>query len=482
MKGDVHDIGKNIVGVVLGCNNYDVIDLGVMTPIEKIVEVAQKENVDIVGFSGLITPSLDEMVFNAKEFERLGLKIPILIGGATTSRIHTAVKIAPQYSAPVIHVLDASRSVGVVASLIAKDGDFLDDIKEQYEELRDDYVSTRLDRKYYSFEDAKARAMKIDWNSKDRTPIVAPTFFGTKVFDRIPLENLIDYIDWIPFFSVWELRGKYPNRRFPAIFNDPNVGEAAKKLYDEAKEMLQNIIRLGTLRACGVIGFYPAASTGEDIELYSTEDHADVVGCLRCLRQQEERDESQGPSTVSLADFVAPKGAGVKDYVGMFVVSIFGADECVKKYEEQHDTYNAILVKALADRLAEAAAEYLHERVRVQHWGYSPAETLSNEDRLKVKYQGIRPAPGYPSQPDHTEKSEMWRIMNVQSVIGSELTESLAMYPAASVSGLYFGNPEAKYFSLGKIQKDQVISYADRKGWDVQTAEKHLRYTLSYDP
>ena len=469
------------MGVVLGCNNYDVIDLGVMTPIEKILEVAVREKVDVVGLSGLITPSLDEMVFNAKEFQRLGLRIPILIGGATTSRIHTAVKIAPQYSAPVVHVLDASRSVGVVASLIAKDEEFLEEINEQYQELRDDYVSTQSDRKYYPFEEAKAKKMKIDWQSKDRIPVPPPSFIGTKVFERIPLETLFDYIDWIPFFSVWELRGKYPNRRFPAIFNDANVGATAKKLYEEAKDMLQNISRLGTLRASAIVGLYPAASTGEDIEVYASEERDTVTGYLRCLRQQEERDDSQSHETVSLADFVAPKGCAVRDHIGMFVVSIFGADECVAKYEEQHDSYNAIFVKALADRLAEAAAEYLHERVRVQHWGYAALESLSNEDRLKVKYQGIRPAPGYPSQPDHSEKEEMWKIMNVTSSIGCQLTESFAMHPAASVSGLYFGNPESRYFSLGKIQKDQVISYASRKGWALETAERHLRYTLSYD-
>jgi len=478
VKGDVHDIGKNIVGVVLGCNNYHVIDLGVMTPIEKIIQVAKEEKVDVIGLSGLITPSLDEMVFNAKEFERLGLSIPLLIGGATTSRIHTAVKIEPYYSAPVVHVLDASRSVGVVSSLLHGDEDFIEDVKEQYEEIREDYAAAQVDRQYVSFAEAQSKKPKFDWN-EGRKPIATPSFLSTKTFSSIPLDDLLPYIDWIPFFYTWDLRGKYPNRRFPAIFKDKDVGEHAEKLYEEAQVLLKTIMAKGSLTAKAVVAFYPARSTGEDINLYQDEDLQEKVGVLHCLRQQEVK---SGNSTyVSMADFIAPEGANVRDYAGMFACSVFGAEELVNKYEAEHDTYNSILVKALADRLAEALAEYLHHRVRVDHWGYSEEETLSHEEILKVKYQGIRPAPGYPSQPDHTEKLEMWRLMNAAKTSGTQLTESLAMLPAASVSGLYFGNPEAKYFSLGKIYQDQVTDYAQRKDWTLDVAHKHLRYTLGYD-
>mmetsp|Transcript_37243 Transcript_37243/g.58643 ORF Transcript_37243/g.58643 Transcript_37243/m.58643 type:complete len:1245 (-) Transcript_37243:89-3823(-) len=478
VKGDVHDIGKNIVGVVLGCNSYEVIDLGVMTSIDKIISTAIEEKVDVVGLSGLITPSLDEMVFNAKEFQRRGLKIPILIGGATTSRIHTAVKIAPFYNSPVIHVLDASRSVGVVSSLIANDEDFLEDIDEQYEELREDFQKAQVDRVFYTFEEAKEKGLKVDWRAKEEKP-TKPTFLGAKTFKNIPLEELIDFIDWIPFFYTWDLRGKYPNRRFPQIFKDKDVGAEAKKLHEEATEMLNDILKNKTLEARAVVGFYDAHSNGEDIVLSSEE--GEKVGTLYCLRQQEKRaeDKSKKNPLVSLADFVSTEKG--EDYMGMFACTVIGAEELVKGYEEKHDAYNVIMVKALADRLAEALAEYLHEKVRKEYWGYSKDEDLSQEDKLKVKYQGIRPAPGYPSQPDHTEKEEMWRLMKATEEIGCELTESLAMKPAASVSGLYMANKECHYFTLGKIDKDQVADYAQRKGWDIPTAEKHLRYTLGYE-
>eukprot|EP00117_Sycon_ciliatum_P049102 scpid26605/ scgid34859/ Methionine synthase; 5-methyltetrahydrofolate--homocysteine methyltransferase; Vitamin-B12 dependent methionine synthase len=484
VKGDVHDIGKNIVGVVLGCNNYRVIDLGVMNPVHKIIKIAKEEKVDIIGLSGLITPSLDEMVFDAKEFEREGMDIPVLIGGATTSRIHTAVKIAQHYSKPVVHVLDASRSVGVVASLMNKDQDFIEDISEFYAELREEYAAAQEDRKFLSFEAAKAKKPQMDWSSPAHAPIATPSFFSSKTFS-IPLEELVPFIDWIPFFYTWDLRGKYPNRRFPQIFKDSEVGIHAKKLHEEAEEMLAKMIKEKTLRASAVVAFYPARSTGEDINLYKDETLSEKVGSLGCLRQQEEKAPGAGAESpyVSLADFIVPETEKeVKDYVGMFACSVFGAEDLVKVFKAEHDEYNSILVKALADRLAEALAEYLHRQVRVEHWGYSPSEELSQEAILKIKYQGIRPAPGYPSQPDHTEKTEMWRLMDPEGTIGTELTESLAMYPAASVCGIYLGNAEAQYFSLGKIYQDQVQDYANRKGWDLDTAHKHLRYTLGYDP
>ena len=478
VKGDVHDIGKNIVGVVLGCNNFKVVDIGVMCSIEKILSAAKEEKADIIGLSGLITPSLDEMVHNAKEMQRLNMSIPLLIGGATTSRIHTAVKISPQYSGPVIHVLDASRSVGVAQSLMDKDEDFLFDIREQYEELRDDYAQAQEDQRFLTFEEAKKKAPVVDWESPSRPKLPAPSFLGTKVYDNVNLEGLLDYIDWIPFFATWEIRGKYPNRRFPQIFNDKTVGDAAKKLYDEAQSTLQDIMKKKILRARAVVAFYPANSTGEDIVLYDTEERSKEIGTFFGLRQQEEKD-TKAPY-VSLADFVAPVGSAHKDYVGMFVVSIHGADEEVAKFEKNNDPYSGIMLKALADRLAEAFAEQMHERVRKQLWGYATEEKLANDDLLKVKYQGIRPAPGYPSQPDHTEKQLMWKLTEADKVINTHLTESLAMTPASSVSGLYLANPEAEYFSLGKLQKDQVESYAARKGWSVEEAEKHLRHSLSY--
>mmetsp|Transcript_19959 Transcript_19959/g.56091 ORF Transcript_19959/g.56091 Transcript_19959/m.56091 type:complete len:1249 (+) Transcript_19959:72-3818(+) len=479
VKGDVHDIGKNIVGVVLGCNNYRVIDLKVMVPVDKIIEVAKKEKVDVIGLSGLITPSLDEMVFNAREFERLGMKIPVLIGGATTSRIHTAVKIAPQYSAPVIHVLDASRSVGVVQALMDKDEEYLEDVREQYEELRDDYMASLTERRFLTLEKAAKKKLAVEWGRAGRNVVSAPTFLGTKTFDNFPLESLVDYIDWIPFFATWQLRGRYPNRRFPQIFKDERVGAEARKLYDDAQGMLRDILKKKLLQARGVIGFWPAASTGEDIELYADERRDATAATLFCLRQQEEK-ETKSPY-LSLADFVAPRDAPTKDHVGMFAVGVFGADEQCQEFEKVHDDYRAIMMKALADRLAEAFAELMHERVRKQWWGYSAEEKLDCEDLLKVKYRGIRPAPGYPSQPDHTEKSTMWQIMKVRETVGIELTDSLAMLPAASVSGIYLANEEAEYFSVGKLDRDQVVDYAKRKGWTVEEAEKHLHHSLGYD-
>ncbi|ORY00126.1 methionine synthase-like protein [Basidiobolus meristosporus CBS 931.73] len=482
VKGDVHDIGKNIVGVVLGCNNYKVIDLGVMTPTEKIIEAAIAEKADIIGLSGLITPSLDEMITVAKEMERNGLKIPLLIGGATTSKTHTAVKIAPRYSQPTVHVLDASRSVVVVSNLLDENSrdDFVEDLAEEYEELREDHYDSLKDRKYLSLSLVREKGLKIDWQA-EAAP-VKPSFLGTKVFKDYDLKNTLPYIDWNPFFQTWQLRGKYPNRGYPKIFNDETVGAEAKRLYDEAQVMLKKILDEKLLQASGIVAFYPANSVGDDIEIYADESRAEPIGTFYGLRQQAEKDKESNEPYYCLSDFIAPKESGVADYVGLFAVtSGFGTDELCESFQKDHDDFNVIMVKALADRLAEAFAEILHKEVRTEYWGYSPEETLQTSDLLSVKYQGIRPAPGYPSQPDHTEKLTMWSIANIQENCGIELTESLAMAPAASVSGLYFANPKAQYFAVGKIDKEQVASYAERKKSDVETTEKWLRPILSYD-
>jgi 5-methyltetrahydrofolate--homocysteine methyltransferase len=481
VKGDVHDIGKNIVGVVLGCNNYNVIDLGVMTPCEKIIEIAIKEKADIIGLSGLITPSLDEMVFVATELERLKFKTPLLIGGATTSQIHTAVKISPKYSFPAIHVLDASRSVTVVSSLLDKnqyDG-YVDDVKAEYSDLREHHYRTLKDRKFLSLEEARARAIKVDWpNAK----ITTPSFLGNRTFKDYPLDKLIDRIDWGPFFSVWELRGKAPNRGYPRIFKDPDVGGEATKVFNDAKKMLDEIVAGKLLQAHAVIGLYPANSVGDDIEMYSDESRTKVVNVLHGLRQQAVR-EADGV-TLCYGDFIAPKSSGVKDYVGVFALSAgFGLDELVEKYKKDHDEYNSIMAKALADRLAEAFAEHLHEVLRKDLWAYAPEEQLSNEEMFRAapKYQGVRPAPGYPSQPDHTEKTIMWDLLNANKETGIELTDSLAMLPGSSVCGVYFANPHATYFNLDRITKDQVEDYAQRKKMTVAEVEKWLSPVLGYD-
>ncbi|XP_041353214.1 methionine synthase-like isoform X2 [Gigantopelta aegis] len=479
VKGDVHDIGKNIVGVVLGCNNYRVIDLGVMTPCEKILQTAIEERADFVGLSGLITPSLDEMIFVAKEMERIGMKIPLLIGGATTSKTHTAVRIAPRYSSPTIHVLDASKSVVVCSALTKKEllEDFIYDIREEYEEIRTEHYDTLKDRKYLKLEEARAKAFNLDW--KNEAKPVEPTFLGVKKFEDYDLNQLVPYIDWKPFFDVWQLRGKYPNRGYPKIFNDKTVGQEAKKCFDEAQNMLKKIIADKSLRATGMISFHKANSVGDDIEIY--DDKGDKQETFFGLRQQAEKDSaSRHEPYMCLSDFIAPKSSGVNDYIGLFALSCHGAEELCQKFLAELDDYNVIMIKALADRLAEAFAEEMHKRVRTEFWGYCPDELLGAQDLHRIKYAGIRPAPGYPSQPDHTEKETMWKLLEPDSV-GITLTESLAMEPAASVSGIYFAQPKATYFAVGKIDKDQVLDYAQRKQMDVSAVEKWLGPNLAYD-
>jgi len=481
VKGDVHDIGKNIVGVVLGCNNYKVIDLGVMVPMDKILDAAVAEKADVLGLSGLITPSLEEMTYVAREMERRKMKIPLLIGGATTSKMHTAVKIAPKYTIPTIHVLDASRSVTVVSSLLdpTERDSFCEAIADEYEELREEHYQNLRERRYLTLEQARAKKLRVDWSG-----YVAPkpAFTGTRVFDNWDLTTLLDHIDWNPFFQVWQLRGKYPNRGYPKIFNDETVGEEAKKLHKEALAMLSEIIKDKSIRAVAAVGMYPANSVGDDIEVYTDETRTTVAKVFHGLRQQAEKEGDAEEVFLCLSDFVAPKETGIKDYIGLFANSAgFGVKELCEKHSKALDDYSYIMVEALADRLAEALAELLHEQVRKTHWGYASAEKLSPEDLLKIKYQGIRPAPGYPSQPDHTEKHTMWDLMAAQSSTGIELTESLAMLPAASVSGLYFSHPQSQYFAVGKIAKDQVADYAARKKMDIPTAEKWLQPILNYD-
>lgn len=476
VKGDVHDIGKNIVGVVLGCNSYDVIDMGVMVPAEQILEKAKEENVDIIGLSGLITPSLDEMVHVAKEMERLGFKIPLLIGGATTSRIHTAVKIAPNYSGPVVHVLDASRSVTVAGKLIGKKTreEFTKEIEAEYEDLRKRHNKRQDKKNYLTIEDARNNRYKSDW---DKIRIKKPEKLGVQVLNNFDLNTLRNYIDWTPFFQTWEMKGRYPD-----ILNDKNTGEEARKLFNDAQNMLDKIIKEKLLTAHGICGLFPANSVNhDDIELYKDDDERKgVIAVLHTLREQKQK--ADGVPNKALADFVAPKESGIKDYVGAFAVTAgIGTKELAEQFEKDHDDYNSILVKALADRLAEAFAEYLHERVRKEYWGYASDEKLSNDELIGEKYYGIRPAPGYPAQPDHTEKPEIFKLLNVEENIGIELTESMAMMPASSVCGLYFAHPEAKYFNVGSIGKDQVQSYHKRKGMSMNEAEKWLRPILNYD-
>jgi len=484
VKGDVHDIGKNIVAVVLGCNNFKVIDIGVMCPKDKIITAIKENNADIVGLSGLITPSLDEMVDMAKAMEEEGMKIPLLIGGATTSKMHTAVKLAPNYSGGVIHVLDASRAVPVAQTLMDmnKRGEYLEDIAETYAEMREEFYAGLEDRKYLTIAQARdtALAAAVDFTSPEHAP-VTPKFCGVKALVDVPIADVIDYIDWNPFFQVWQLRGRYPNRGFPKIFNDETVGAEAKKLYEEAQAMLKMIMEKKRLKLNGIIGFYPANSVGDDIEVYADETRATKTHTFHTLRQQAEKDVEE--PYMALSDFIAPKASGVKDYLGMFVAtSGIGLDELTAEYKAANDDYSYIMAEALADRLAEAFAELMHEQVRKDHWGYAKDEKFNCDDLLKVKYQGIRPAPGYPSQPDHTEKGTMWDLMNVEKEIGVELTESFAMLPSASVSGLYFAGKSSQYFNVGKVTVDQVKEYADRKGQDFKTAEKWLSPILSYEP
>ena len=478
VKGDVHDIGKNIVGVVLGCNNYNVIDLGVMVPTEKILQTAIDENVDIIGLSGLITPSLDEMVHVAKEMERRSFKVPLLIGGATTSRIHTAVKIAPNYNGTTIHVLDASKSVPAVSNLINENKNirqkFSTDIKEEYEKLRENHLRKREEKNYLTIEQARENKLSSDWSKID---IVEPGILGVTVLKDYSLEALKKYIDWTPLFQTWELKGKYPD-----IFKDDKRGKEAKKLFDDANKLLYDIIKNKSLKANGVFGIFPANTVAhDDIEIYADNTRKGVKIVLHTIRSQTPK--SDGLPNLALADFIAPKESGLKDYIGAFAVTAgIGIEGLIEKFEKDHDDYNSIMVKALADRLAEAFAEHLHELVRKKYWGYSGKEQLSNEELIRESYRGIRPAPGYPAQPDHTEKAILFDLLEVEKNTGIRLTETYAMYPAASVSGLYFAHPESKYFTVGKIGKDQVMDYHKRKGISLEEAEKWLSPILNYEP
>nr|XP_057918534.1 methionine synthase [Doryrhamphus excisus] len=485
VKGDVHDIGKNIVGVVLGCNNFRVVDLGVMVPCDKILREAIQQKADIIGLSGLITPSLDEMIYVAKEMERLGMTTPLLIGGATTSKTHTAVKIAPCYTSPAVHVLDASRSVVVCSQLLDDNTreDFFEDLKEEYEDIRQEHYDSLKDRRYLSLAQARERALHIDWQLI--TKPVPPQFFGSHVFEQYDLTKLLDFIDWKPFFDVWQLRGKYPNRGYPKIFNDKTVGSEARRVFDDAQQLLNQMIDKASLTGRGLVGFWPARSDGDDIHVYNKDDTAqrnrEPIATFHGLRQQLEKDSAASEPYLCLSDFVAPVDSGLEDYIGVFAVGVFGAEELSQQFQTQGDDYNSIMVKALADRLAEAFAEELHVRVRKDLWGYSGEESLQASDLHRVCYQGIRPAPGYPSQPDHTEKITMWNLAGIKEKTGIALTESLAMTPAASVSGLYFSNPQASYFAVGKITKEQVEDYSRRKKVSVEEVEKWLSPILGYD-
>jgi len=470
VKGDVHDIGKNIVGVVLGCNGYDIIDLGVMVPADKILETAKREKVDIIGLSGLITPSLDEMVHVAREMKRQNFEVPLLIGGATTSRMHTAVKIAPEFEKGVVHVLDASRSVTVVGSLLSQEQkpDFLKTIKEEYRKLKEDFANKKSAKQYLSFARAQENKVKIDW---EKFNPVRPGFTGTKAFDGYDLAEIVPYIDWGPFFIAWELHGK-----FPQILTDEKVGTEATKLYNDAQALLKQIVEEKWLKARAVIGFWPANSDGKDTV---TVDAGDAPVRLEFLRQQIKK--APGQPNISLSDFIAPKSFGKLDHIGGFAVTIEGIEPHIKRFEAAHDDYNKITLQALADRLAEAFTELLHERVRKEFWGYVKEEHLSNEQLIKEEYMGIRPAPGYPACPDHTEKRKLFALLDATKQTGIILTESLAMYPASSVSGWYFAHPESKYFGVGKIEKDQVVDYTDRKGMPLEEVERWLRPVLEYD-
>ena len=474
VKGDVHDIGKNIVGVVLACNNFEVVDMGVMVPANKIIEKAKEIGADIIGLSGLITPSLDEMVHFAKEMERQNLRIPLMIGGATTSRIHTAVKIDPNYSGAVIHVNDASRSVTVATNVLNKENskNYTETLKKEYEKLRVAHFGKRSQKVFLSIADARKNGFKLDY---DEFEPIKPEFLGNKVFNDFDLNELVPYIDWTPFFHTWELRGS-----FPRIFEDEYVGIEAKKLYDDARLLLKKVVDEKLLTAKGVIGIYAANSIDDDIYLYETENRTDVKEVIHTLRQQSEK--ADGTPYYALADFVANKKSGIEDYFGCFAVSTgFNIEKSTEKFEADHDDYNSIMIKALADRLAEAFAEKMHEMVRKEYWGYDRNEHLSSEDLIKEKYTGIRPAPGYPACPDHTEKQTLFRLLEVEKNTGIQLTDNFAMYPASSVSGFYMANKGSRYFGLGKIEKDQVMEYATRKNMSLEETEKWLAPNLAYE-
>jgi 5-methyltetrahydrofolate--homocysteine methyltransferase len=472
VKGDVHDIGKNIVSVVLACNNFEIIDLGVMVPPEKIIETAIKENVDIIGLSGLITPSLDEMVYLAKEMDKLNIKIPVMIGGATTSRAHTAVKIAPEYKETVVHVNDASRAVTVATNLLQPDTKvtYAKSLREEYDTLREGYLNRSREKNFLSIEEARKNKFKIDWDTFEP---VKPNFIGTKTIE-VELSALVDFIDWTPFFQSWELYGKYP-----AILTDEIVGEQATNLFEDAQKMLFQIVTEKWFTAKGILGIFPANTINDDDIIIGSTDVACNVSSTMFLTLRQQSQKTVGAPNIALADFIAPKEIGKQDYIGCFCVSTgFGVDEKASNFEKQLDDYNSILVKALGDRLAEAFAEYLHLKVRKEIWGYASDEVLSNDELIKEQYKGIRPAPGYPACPDHLEKPTIWKLLNVEKEIGVKLTESMAMWPASSVSGYYFANPESKYFGLGKIKKDQLGDYAKRRNTSVELAEKWLSPNL----
>jgi len=472
VKGDVHDIGKNIVGVVLACNNYEIIDLGVMVPPEKIIASAKENDVDAIGLSGLITPSLDEMVFLAKEMQRQDFKVPLLIGGATTSKAHTAVKIDPHYESAVVHINDASRAVTVVGDLLKKETSigYKDKLKKDYDVFRKDFLKRQRVKTYITIEEARKNKLKLDWNTSN---VKKPNSLGVEVLQDFDLDILGDFIDWTPFFRSWELHGRYPD-----ILNDEIVGEQATELFNDAQKMLQKIISEKLLTAKAVFGVFEANSVNDDDIEVITNSEVKRIQTFRTLRQQSKK--AVGKPNIALADFIAPKESGVQDYIGCFCVSTgFGTKELAEVYEKQLDDYNSIMVKALADRLAEAFAEYLHKLVRTEYWGYATEENLTNEELISEKYKGIRPAPGYPACPDHLEKLTIWELLKVKENIGVELTDSLAMWPAASVSGYYFANPEARYFGLGKIKEDQIKDFAIRKNMEFDEAQNWLKSSLA---
>ncbi|HEY9050898.1 MAG TPA: vitamin B12 dependent-methionine synthase activation domain-containing protein, partial [Gammaproteobacteria bacterium] len=475
VKGDVHDIGKNIVGVVLQCNNFEVIDMGVMVPANKILEKAREENVDIIGLSGLITPSLDEMVHVAKEMERLKFDIPLMIGGATTSKAHTAVKIEQNYHGPTVWVKDASRAVGVAQNLISEEHreKFVNDLRDDYVRVRESHAGRRTQTKFVAIDEARANAQVIDWAGYSPKQ---PTITGIKLFADYPLEDIREYIDWTPFFFAWELRGRYPR-----ILEDAEKGEEARKLFKDAQKMLDQIINEKWLTAKAVIGLFPANAVGDDdVEIYKDEQRNDVAMKLCFLRQQTQ--QPPGRPNHCLSDYVAPKSTGIKDYMGAFAVTTgIGIDEHVKRFEKDHDDYHAIMLKVLADRLAEAFAELMHKKVRTEIWGYVADETLDNDALINEDYKGIRPAPGYPACPDHTEKAKLWQLLDPEKNADIHLTESFAMWPAAAVSGWYFAHPDARYFAVAKINRDQVEDYAKRKGMSMAEAERWLAPNLGYD-
>ncbi|GAA4893788.1 hypothetical protein GCM10023311_17980 [Flaviramulus aquimarinus] len=469
VKGDVHDIGKNIVSVVLACNNYEIVDLGVMVPPEKIIETAIKERVDVIGLSGLITPSLDEMVYLAKEMQRQNFELPLLIGGATTSKAHTAVKIDTQYKNAVVHVNDASRAVTVVGDLLNKktSNEYIAKLKTDYDEFRIKFLKRGKEKSYISIEEARNRKYKIDWHTSE---IIKPKELGVQILKQLSLKELLPFIDWSPFFRSWDLHGKYPD-----ILKDEVVGEQARQLYEDAQEMIQQIIAKQLLKPKAVFGLFEANSINEDD--ISIQKKGQEIAVFRTLRQQLKKRD--GIPNHALADFIAPKASGKIDYMGAFCVGIFGAQELADSYKAKDDDYSAIMAQAIADRFAEAFAEYLHKQIRTKHWGYAVNEDLSNDDLIKESYKGIRPAPGYPACPDHLEKETIWALLDVEKLIGVTLTESLAMWPAAAVSGYYFGNPEAKYFGLGKITDDQLTDYARRKNIDKGKARKWMHPNLA---